>query len=281
MAPQFQGRFSPKSFTLPPGKRLAFYAVLNIEWFPEDHPQSEGAALAPHPDVMNIARREYGAKVGVWRLREIFDQLEIPVTAALNTRVIEAYPEIMDAGVESGWEWAGHGKTNARRVTTMSREDEREELQDVADAIESRVGKRPSGWLGPGLAESTNTLELLSELNYQYVMDWCVDDQPSGYQTERGELIAMPYSQEVNDYQAFFLWNLTGSEYAAMVTDQFDQLYRECHRTPRVMALPLHPFISGVAYRSVHVRRAVEYIRSFDDVWFAQGSQIAESVVRD
>jgi allantoinase len=164
----------------PGDARVAFYVGLNIEHFYADRPSTslnEGTASLV-PDPLNYGWRDYGPRVGIWRMIESFDRHGIRPSALLNSDVCGRYPQIIEAGRERGWAWVAHGKTNSVLHSGMSIVEEREFLSDVVETIEQATGQRPRGWLGPGLTETFETPGLLAALGLSYVLDWTNDDQP-------------------------------------------------------------------------------------------------------
>jgi allantoinase len=260
----------------PNDARLAVWVVPNIEYFERDSlgglPISSPANALP--DVPNYTWREYGTRVGVWRTMETLKRLDIKATVALNSRVCEVHPEIIEAGVALGWEFMGHGRTNSQSLNGLSEEVERALIPDVLATIERGTGTRPRGWLGPGLTETDRTLDILAEHGVGYVGDWVNDDQPYDLATDFGPVVAMPYTLEMNDIGTFLRRGFTGPQYAEMLRDQFDVLYRESAHTGKVMCIATHPFITGQPFRAKHLEAALGYMRDKKKAWFATGSEI-------
>jgi peptidoglycan/xylan/chitin deacetylase (PgdA/CDA1 family) len=263
----------------PNGAHLAVWVVPNIEhWEAEMLTGTTISSPAKEPpDVPNFNWREYGLRVGVFRTIDTLRRLDIKGTVALNSRVCDLYPEIMDTCLDLGWEFMGHGRTNSVGLSGMSEDDERALIPDVLATIERRTGKRPRGWLGPGLAETDRTLDLLAEAGVEYVSDWVSDDQPYPLASDHGTVIAMPYSLEMNDIGTFLRRGFTGPQYAEMLTDQFDVLYAESKRTAKVMCIATHPYITGVPFRAKHLEAALSYMRDKKRAWFATGSEILDA----
>lgn len=261
----------------PDGKRVAFYLGLNIEHFRLDVPATSTApaTVGLTPDPMNYGWRDYGVRVGIWRLIDLLDRLEMPASVNLNSDVCHHYPQIIEAGVQRGWAWLGHGKTNSTLQSGMELDAERAYLQEMTAVIEQATGSRPIGWLGPALTETFNTPALLAELGYRYLLDWCNDDQPFALNVEG--LISVPYSVEVNDITLFVGRNLSGEDYVRAVLDTLDQLVADSGPdSGRVMALPVHPFVVNQPSRHRYLARALEEIRSRDEVWVTTSDAIAE-----
>jgi allantoinase len=260
----------------PNGARLAVWVVPNIEHFEEESLAGATIATAASevPDIPNYSWRDYGLRVGIWRTMDTLRRLNIPGTVALNARVCEEYPEVVRACVELGWEFMGHGSTNSRTLSGMNEAAERETIAAVLSTIAALTGKRPAGWLGPALAETQHTLEILASNGIQYVADWVNDEQPYPLNVAGATMTSMPYSIEINDIGTFMRRGFTGPDYQRMILDQFEVLYDESAVTGKVMCIALHPFITGVPFRARHLEAALTQMRERAGVWFATGYDI-------
>jgi len=263
---------------LPNGARLAFWIGVNVEHFEVDKPSTSlnpGTAML-QPDPLNFGWRDYGTRVGIFRMMELFDSLGIRASVLLNADVCTRYPAIIEEGNKRGWAWLAHGKNNSTLQADMSLEDERALLTEVVGTIRESTGRRPRGWLGPALSETFNTPDLLAELGIDYICDWCNDDQPYPMKVKSGRMISVPYAIEVNDIPAFLGKGFAADQFQQMIVDQFDALYAEGEQSARVMCIALPPFIMGQPFRIKYLRQALEYITSHDDVWLATGDEIAD-----
>jgi peptidoglycan/xylan/chitin deacetylase (PgdA/CDA1 family) len=263
---------------LPNGARLAFWIGLNIEHFEIGKPSTSihpgTAGLTPDP--LNHGWRDYGARVGIWRMIEQLDAHGIRPSALVNSMVCDEYPQIIEAGRERGWAWCGHGRTNSRYWTGMEIDEEREELAAVVTRLEEATGSRPAGWLAPALTTTANTPALLAEQGFTYIMDWCADDQPFPLRPELGRMISVPYAIEVNDIVQFLGMGATGRDFAQVVRDQFDCLHREAERgIGSAMCLAIHPFVLGQPFRARYLDEALAHICAHDDVWITTSDEIA------
>ena len=171
----------------------------------------------------------------------------------------------------------GHGLTNSRDLAKLALDEERDVIQTTLRTIERATGKRPRGWLGPGLAETFNTLDLLAEEGVNYVGDWNNDDQPFGMKVKKGRLFAVPYGMDINDMSLINRMGYTGDQYLKALTDQFDTLYADSQKTARVMGIPLHPFLMGEPWRTPYLKKAIAYFKQHDRVWFTTGSEIVDA----
>lgn len=265
----------------PNGARLAIWVVINVEhweWESLAGVTMSSVAVTP-PDVPNYAWREYGSRVGVWRTIEVLDRLQIPASITLNASVCDEYPEILIAFLQREWEIMGHGWTNSQGLSGLDEAQERELIARTLERITRETGhvRRPRGWLGPGLAETHRTLDILAEHDIEYVADWVNDEQPYLLQTATKPIVSVPYSIDVNDIGAFTRRGFTGADYAEMLRDQFDVLYQEAERTAKVMCVPIHPFITGVPFRSKHLEAALAYMRRHEHAWFTTGTHIVNA----
>jgi peptidoglycan/xylan/chitin deacetylase (PgdA/CDA1 family) len=262
----------------PGGARVAFYVGLNIEHYHVDVPATSifPGTASLQPDPLNYGWRDYGPRVGIWRMIELLDELEMPASVLLNSEVCDLYPEIVEAGVARAWAWLAHGTTNSRLHTGFeSAEAEREALRGMFETIERATGQRPKGWLGPALTETFDTPALLAELGGEYALDWCNDDQPYPFDVGEARMISVPYSIELNDIPLFVGKSFTGPEFKEMIVDWFDQLYEDGDSTGRVMTVALHPFIANQPSRHRHLAEALRHIAGHDDVWLTTSDAIA------
>jgi allantoinase len=263
----------------PGGARVAFYVGLNVEHFEIDKPSTSlnQATADLVPDPLNYGWRDYGPRVGFWRLAETFDRHGVRPSVLLNSDVAERYPRIIEAGQARDWAWLAHGKNNSILQAGMTVDEERAYLTDVVETIHKAVGRRPRGWLGPALTETFQTPSLLAELGLSYVLDWTNDDQP--YRLNVPGMVSVPYSVELNDLGLFTMQGLTGPEFVQVIKDQLDQLHAESAESGRVFALALHPFVTGQAFRAKYLDQALDYVANHPDVWLTTSDDIAEHYI--
>jgi peptidoglycan/xylan/chitin deacetylase (PgdA/CDA1 family) len=250
----------------PNGARVAVWVVPNIEHF-----HLELGPLAP--DVRNYSRRDYGNRVGIWRLMDVLEANGVRGTVALNGEVARHYPRIMQECARLNWELMGHGMTNSVVLTGLARETEAALIAETRKAIEDN-GRTMRGWLGPGLTETFATLDLLRENGVEYVCDWVNDDLP--YRMNNG-LYSIPYSIELNDMPLFNAPSIDIDDFYRRICETIDVLYEEGARNGRVMGIALHPFLIGVPHRIRYLDRALKYIAAHGKVWFATGHEIIEA----
>jgi allantoinase len=266
------------AFRWPQGEGLAVYLGLNLEHFAFG--EGLGAELAPggpQPDVLNYAWRDYGNRVGAWRMLEMLDALALPCTVLANS-AMEAYaPALMDACRARGWEIAGHGRTNAERQSIMAEAEEAAMIAESTAVLTQAWGRAPKGWLSPWIAESRVTPDLLREAGYAYTLNWCMDDQPVWMTTRAGPLLAVPYPQEVNDIPAIVARKDGAAQFADMIVDTLDEMMEQARAQPLVMGIALHPYILGQPHRLRHLRRALAHVAERRErLWVTTAGEIAE-----
>jgi peptidoglycan/xylan/chitin deacetylase (PgdA/CDA1 family) len=260
---------------LPNGARIAVWIGVNVEHYTFGQPALSLAGFTAQlvPDPLNYGWRDYGPRVGVFRLMEILAKHGVPATGVVNSDVCEHYPRVIEEGKKHGWAWVAHGKNNSTWQTGMEPDDERAYIDQVAKTIEDATGTRPKGWLGPALTATMKTNDILAELGFTYSLDWANDDVPYDLNVESGRLVSVPYSSEVNDIPAFVIHNHTAREFRDTLIDQFEQLYEE---GGRVMGIGIHPFLVGQPFRAREFSAALGEIAGREGVWLATADEIAD-----
>ena len=274
--------FERKPFKWPGNNTLAVWFAPNVEVWNYD--SAVGAAITPNPanhvpDVFNYAWREYGMRVGLWRLADVFDEAGVKATVALNAQVCDVYPKAIDEMKRRGWEFMGHGTTNSTNLAAFDRQpdQERDSIRNILKTIEQASGKRPRGWLGSGLIETYNSLDILAAEGVTYCGDWNNDDQPLPMKVKSGKMFGIPYCNEINDLGVYLRKGWTGEQYLLSLIDQFDTLYADSSKQPRVLGVPLHPMVSGQPLRIKYLQRAIAHMKEHQGVWFATGSEIIDA----
>ena len=266
-------------FVWPGGQRLAVYIGLNLEHFTfGDGLGAELCPGGPHPDVLNYAWRDYGNRVGVWRLIDLFDELKLPLSVLANSSIYHYCPEVMDAFRARGDEIVGHGRTNSERQGVLSPGEERRLIDEATETIARAEGRRPLGWLGPWISQSSVTPDLLTEAGYRYLLDWCMDDQPVWFSTRNGgRILSVPYPQELNDIPSIVGRKDSGEQFATMVSNTFEEMLAQSAKQSLVMGIALHPYLVGQPHRLHPLRRALQAIVARrDDLWITTAGEIAE-----
>lgn len=273
-----------KQFAWPNGARLAVYLGVNLEHFAFG--EGLGAELAPggpQPDVLNYAWRDYGNRVGAWRLLETLDRLALPASVIANSAMVDYAPALIEAHLARGDEIVGHGRTNSERQSVLSEDDERVLIREATAALARACGGvAPRGWLSPWIAESRTTPDLLAEAGYRYTLNWCMDDSPVWMRTRADPLLAVPYPQELNDIPAIVARKDGADAFADMIVDNFDEMIEQAADGPGlVMGIALHPYIVGQPYRLRRLRAALAHVtHDRERIWIATAGQIADASAR-
>ena len=279
------GRFDysalPKrpDYSWPGGKRLAMYVALNVETFGfgmETGPVLGGAL--PMPDHRNWSWREYGNRVGFWRLLELFDELGLPAAQLVNSYLYETHPDIPAAIRKRGDEFVGHGRTNSEKPGARPEDDEQKLIAEATAAIARHENRPPAGWMTPLMMPSSVTLDLLKEAGYRYVLDWPCDDQPYWMRTRAGPLLNVPYPVETNDFVPILQLHHDPLQFMATVVRQFEEMLDQSARQPLVFSLSLHTMVSGQPHRLRALRDGLRHMlghRDFNRVWLTRPGEIA------
>jgi peptidoglycan/xylan/chitin deacetylase (PgdA/CDA1 family) len=261
----------------PGGARLAFYIALNLEQYSFGDGLVED--LVPplaQPDVMNYSWRDWGNRVGAWRLLTMFRELGFAPSLLVNTALYETAPGLIEAFRGLGSAIVSHGRTNAETQAGLDETAETALILEARDTIERHEGKPPCGWLGPWISETELTPDLLYEAGFDYVLDWAMDDQPVWLRTRGGRILSVPYPQELNDANAVVLRRDTGREFAAMIVDQCDELLEHGGSQPLVMGVALHAHVSGQPFRLRPLRQALRHVLAQRSVvWISDTDRIA------
>ncbi len=273
----YSGLRTRPDFDWPDGKRLAVYVTVNLEHFVFGEGGVNLDRSTPTPNHRGYLWRDYGNRVGVWRLLDLFDELELPVGVIANASVYDHCPGSIAAFRARGDEIIGHGMTNSNQPSEMTEAEETAMVRTVTDTLARHEGTPPAGWLSPYLTPSEVTTDILKEAGYQYVLDWGIcDDQPFWARTRASPILAVPYPIELNDQPAIVFRRNTATEFADMMIDHFTEHLRTSAKYPSVCAFSLHHFIMGQPYRLHHLRRALKHIAARrDKIWLTTPGAIA------
>jgi peptidoglycan/xylan/chitin deacetylase (PgdA/CDA1 family) len=262
----------------PQGVRLVLWPVLALEEWDMARPMARMVISPPQgvpmqPDHPNWSWHEYGMRVGFWRLKKVMEGLGLSPTVTLNAKVCDTYPTIVEACLKSGWELNAHGYD---QVPMHKVEDQRAVIFKAMDLIEKFSGKRPRGWFGPGLTQTFDTLDYLSEAGVEYIGDWVLDDEPVTLKTAHKPVVALPYNFDIHDIVLWALQQNPSDMMHVRARDHFEWLYAEAAERPKIMAICTHPFLSGVPHRIGHVQKMYEELLKHDGVVAWNGSQILD-----
>jgi peptidoglycan/xylan/chitin deacetylase (PgdA/CDA1 family) len=262
--------------TLPQDARIVVWTIVNLEVWDISRPMARQVIPAPTgqvllPDVPNWSWHEYGMRVGVWRFFDLYRRLGIRPTLSINARVCEDYERVAAEARDAGWEFMGHAY---EQMPIHKVEDQRGMIQRSMEGLERFTGKRPVGWLGPGLTQTYETPELLAEAGVRYIGDWVYDDEPTVIGTAKGPLVTLPYSVELNDIPMMIVQHHESEYWKRRATDQFDRLWKEGAERPKIMAMAIHPYISGQPHRIRYLEEIYEHIAGHDGVLHWNGAEI-------
>jgi len=268
-----------KPVRFPQGQRLAVLIYVNIEHVPFGSTAPAHAiypgTLQFSPDILNHGWRDYGNRVGLWRIMDAMDKHGFRGTVNLNSDVCREYPQIIKEGNDRKWEWGAQGDNNTSVPALMEEDSQRDFIRRNVGIIEAATGMRPKGWLSMFLAESFQTPDLLVEAGIEYVSNYAHDELPVPMRIRGGgTLLTMPYTLEINDVPTILGKGASAEVFGRMIRDQFDVLYAEGATRPRIMSISVHPFISGHPFRMKHIESALGYIASHADVWLTTGVEI-------
>ncbi|CUH62318.1 putative urate catabolism protein [Thalassovita gelatinovora] len=263
----------------PDGKRLIVNMVVNIEYWPFDREMPRKLLTAPHgreqvPDVPNFCWADYGMRVGMARLLSLFTARDLPVSASINATVIDAYPECAEAIRDAGWEFVGHGMHQTSLSTETSEADV---IRETLKKLRAFTGKPVRGWLSPGLRETAATPDILAAEGIEYLCDWNVDDVPHWMRATPRDLIAMPYTLELNDSVVHAVEKHSSAEMLRRLETTLTCF--DCGNETagaKVLGIGLHPHLIGVPHRLPYLAEMLDLLQARDDVVFMTGAQIAD-----
>ena len=261
---------------LPGGARMIVWTIVNLEVWDISKPMARQVLPAPTgvpllPDVPNWSWHEYGMRVGVWRFFDLYKKLGIAPTLSINARVCEDYPRVAQQAKDAGWEFMGH----AYEQGPIHKEaDQKAMIARSMGVIEKFTGKRPVGWLGPGLTQTLETPENLAEAGVKYIGDWVYDDEPTVIRTEKGPLVTLPYTVELNDIPMMLVQHHDSDHLLRRSIDSFDRLYAESKDRPKIMSIAIHPYISGQPFRIKYLEQIYDYVNKHEGVVHWNGEQM-------
>jgi allantoinase len=261
---------------LPDGGRIIIWTIVNLEVWDIARPMARQILSAPTsavllPDVPNWSWHEYGMRVGFWRILPLYERLNIRPTLSINARVCLDYPRLAETARDAGWEFMAH---SWEQGPIHQEDDQPGMIARSLETIESFTGKRPMGWLGPGLTQTYDTPEYLAAAGIRYIGDWVYDDEPTKIETAKGPLVTLPYTVENNDIPMMIVQHHEAAYWTQKGIDTFDRLYMEGAERPRVMAIAIHPYISGQPSRIKYLETLYDYIDRFPGVLHWNGEEI-------
>ena len=268
----------------PDGSPLALGALVLLEHYewqpPEDayslRRPSGGLIQLPFPDYLRLTHREYGHRVGIFRVLDCLDRHGVRATVAVDALTAEHYPWLVRHCVERGCELVAHGVAASRLVTSrMSEADERATIARSLDAIESVAGVRPNGWFSPEGAESARTPQLVAEAGVRYLCDWPNDEQPYSMTVASGQLTSVPLFLEVDDEFALWTRRMPPARWSQMIIEAAERLRADGATSARLMMLTLRPWLVGQPFRIGHLDAALGAVTR-TGVWSATAGEVAD-----
>jgi peptidoglycan/xylan/chitin deacetylase (PgdA/CDA1 family) len=265
------------TYRWPNGAGLAVYVAVGVEEYAFGEGLTEDLFPdASKPDLVNASWRDYGNRVGAFRLFDRLASFGVRPALLLNTAVYDHAPAVIEAARAIGAEFVGHGVSNSDTLATMNPQDEAAYLRAVVERITREEGAPPAGWSSPWLAHSPATLDLLAAEGFRYVADFRMDDQPVWLTTQTGRLMSLPYALELNDSTTIVGRQASARDFAEMIIDEFDEMLDASRAQPLVMSVVLHAFISGQPFRLRALTRALEHIAARKDaIWLSRPGDIA------
>jgi allantoinase len=269
----------------PDSARLAVAFVVSIEYYEMRHVPGTAMPLSlpggfgrgPYPDFRSFSHREYGNRVGLFRLADLLKKHGLPATAAIDARSALERPEIIALCKSHGWEFAAHGEAVTRLISSrLDEAEERRQIQASLDAVRKATGVSAAGWHGPESGESARTPAILADLGVRYVLDWPNDELPYTMRTDSGTLVSVPMAIDLDDVFATWHRKLSMPRWARSISDALDQLLADGERLPRALVLNLHPWLIGQPWRITYLAEVLADLRKRKGIWFATAGQIAE-----
>ena len=274
----YQALIDRPKLTLPGNARVGLWIILNVEEWRIEKPMPRTVLPPPMgvpllPDVPNWSWHEYGMRAGFWRQFEALTSRSIPTTLAINGHVCKSYPRVASAAREAGFEFMGHGYLQGPMHKVENQDDA---IARTVESIMQFTGKPPRSWESPGLTETDETLDLLRKNGIEYVADWVIDDLPQEVDTPYGVITTIPYTVEMNDIAVYALQQQQSDVFLKRGIDHFDRLYREGADNARIMALSIHPYITGVPHRIRYLEELLDYIIGHEGVALMTASDIGD-----
>jgi len=278
----------------PNDARIAVIFTINIEHWDMTHESdvplyAGGPSAVPYelpgtvPDYANFSWREYGQRVGIWRLIEVFDKAGVPTTCTINGRTALDRARIVDAVNERGWEILAHNFVQTQMLNELSGDPdgERDVIKRTLDAYADVIGRPAKGWLSSSMRSTHETPHILKELGLDFIACYLNDDQPYPLETRHGPLLAIPYSNDLNDYRMFSRCGMSTEGALGMMREGFDQMYLEGAESGRILNVGMHPHVMGQAWAIRAIREFVDHVKNTENVWFPKREDIADWYIKN
>jgi peptidoglycan/xylan/chitin deacetylase (PgdA/CDA1 family) len=279
--PRVPYRMSSECKRLEPldGKPIMVNLCMNIEYWPFDRPLPRGILPPPHgaqiqpPDIPNYSWVEYGMRCGMPRFMEMLAARGLKASALLNAQVADVYPTLMDEIVHAEWELVGHGWI---QQSLKQADDEEAVIRRSLARLQEADGRKVRAWLGPGLGESHDTVDLLKANGIEFLHDWVIDDLPFWIRTRHGPMVGLPYALELNDVPVYAIKDASTDEMLKRLEATLAVFEREAERNPRVLTFGLHPHIIGVPHIAYYFEKAIDILLDHPATVFVTSSQIGD-----
>ena len=273
----YSSPFTRPPLALPGNGRMIVWTVVNVEEWEITRPMARQLSQPPMgqtpiPDLPNWTWYEYGMRVGFWRLMRALERAGVVPTMSINAKVCETYPEVAGAARDAGWEFMAH--SYVQMPIQQIADKQPEIMQQSIEIIERFTGKRPTGWLGPGRMQTFHTLDYVTEHGLSWFGDWVLDDQPLWVKTAHGPILSVPYSAEINDITMMVSHHHESDVLMKRTADAFDRLYEESAESARILAIGVHPYVTGAAHRVKYFEELYAYINRHDGVVHWTGQEI-------
>ena len=269
----------------PGGARVAVWINVALEFFPLDQPaapfKAPGGMVTPYPDLRHYTLRDYGNRIGVFRVFRLLEELGIEPSVSFNSKVAQRYPRLMEEVVRREWEVIANGvDMGTLHHGELDIAEETAQIDESLGVLRDMSGQPVTGWLSPARSESMNTLDLLAERGVEYVSDWYNDDMPYPLTTANGIIHSMPMSHELDDQTIQLQYQQSEVSFADQVEDAMAAVHRESSAADgRIVSLVIHPWMSGQPHRIRALRRALSSLIEHEGVWTAPGSRILDAFV--
>ncbi len=261
------------------GKPIMVHLAMNIEYWPFDRPMPRGIIPAPHgakvepPDVPNYSWVEYGMRCGMPRFMRMLDERGLKASTFINAQVIDVYPALAAAVIDAGWELVGHGWF---QQSLKQADDEGAVIRRSLAKLEEACGRKTRAWLGPGLGETPDTVDVLKENGIEFLHDWVLDDLPFWIRTKHGPMVGLPYTFELNDVPIYAIQNCSSDEILKRLEATLAVFERETETQPRVLTFGLHPHIIAVPHIAHYFEKALDLLVSRSDTVFVTSSSLGD-----
>jgi peptidoglycan/xylan/chitin deacetylase (PgdA/CDA1 family) len=267
----------------PHAARIALWVVPALEFFPLDTPvkpfKAPGGMVTPYPDLRHYTLRDYGNRVGIFRVMKALDALGIKASVAVNSKVAQRYPFLIDEINRRKWEIIAHGVDMATlHYGGLDEAAEAAQVKEALGVLREAAAGPVRGWLSPAKSQSPATPDLVAAEGIEYMCDWINDDMPYPFHTSSGDIVAMPHQYWISDSTIMFFYKQSGGDFCDQVKDQLDFLIAEAATGGgRIMALTIHPWMSGQPHRIKFLEQALAYIMDQPGIWTATGSEIMDA----